>query len=72
TAFEDFDYNSATNVELLLSERKLIGATKKAIGDVYDFQPISFPIVSDRLTTGQEVATSENVIAICRGLEGPR
>jgi hypothetical protein len=70
TAFEDFDYNTSANVELFLSERKLIGATKKAIGDVYDAQSISFPIVSDRLTTGQEVATSENSIAICRGMEG--
>jgi hypothetical protein len=70
TAFEDFDYNTAANVELLLSERKLIGATKRAIGDVYDAQSISFPIVSDRLTTGHEVATSENLLAICRGLGG--
>jgi hypothetical protein len=66
TAFEDFDYNTSANVELLLSERKLIGATKRAIGDIYDTQSISFPIVSDRLTTGQEVATSDNPIAICR------
>jgi len=70
TAFEDFDYNTSANMELLLSERKLIGATKRAIGDVYDTQPINFPIVSDRLTTGQEVATSENLLTICRGLEG--
>jgi hypothetical protein len=58
TAFEDFDYNTSANVELLLTERTLIGATKRAIGDVYDAQSISFPIASDRLTTGQEVATS--------------
>jgi hypothetical protein len=70
TAFEDFDYNTSANVELLLTERKLVGATKRAIGDVYDTQSISFPIVSDRLTTGQELATSENLLAICRGLEG--
>jgi len=70
TAFEDFDYNTAANVELLLTERKLIGATKSAIGDIYDGQSISFPIASDRLTTGQEVATSENLITICRGLGG--
>jgi hypothetical protein len=70
TAFEDFDYNTAANVELLLSERKLIGATKRAIGDIYHNQSISFPIASDRLTTGQEVATSDNPIAICRGLGG--
>jgi hypothetical protein len=69
TAFEDFDDNTAANVELLLSERKLIGATKRAIGNVYDAQSISFPIASDRLTTGQEIATSDNP-AICRGLEG--
>jgi len=70
TAFEDFDYNTLANVELLLSKRKLIGATKRAIGEVYDTQSISFPIASDRLTTEQEMVTSDNLIAICRGLGG--
>jgi hypothetical protein len=65
TAFEDFEFNTATNVELLLSEQKTIGATKKAIGDLY-LQEISFPIASDRLTTGQELNTSENIEFLCQ------
>jgi hypothetical protein len=65
TAFEDFEFNTATNVELLLSEQKTIGATKKAISDLY-LQEISFPIASDRLTTGQELNTSENIEFLCQ------
>lgn len=60
TAFEDFEFNTATNIELLLSEQKTIGATKKAIGDLYH-QEVSFPIASDRLTTGMELSTPENI-----------
>jgi hypothetical protein len=60
TAFEDFEFNTATNVELLLSEQKTIGATKQAIGDLYP-QEISFPIASDRLTSGTEINTPENI-----------
>jgi len=29
TAFEDFEYNTAANTELLLTEMKLVGATRK-------------------------------------------
>jgi hypothetical protein len=65
TAFEDFEFNTATNVELLLSEQKTIGATKKAIGDLY-LQEISFPIASDRLTTGLELSTPENIEFLCQ------
>jgi hypothetical protein len=65
TAFEDFEFNTATNVELLLSEQKTIGTTKKAIGDLYS-QEISFPIASDRLTTGTEINTPENVDFLCQ------
>jgi hypothetical protein len=65
TAFEDFEFNTATNVELLLSEQKTISATKKAIGDLY-LQEISFPIVSDRLTTGMEINTLENIEFLCQ------
>jgi hypothetical protein len=65
TAFEDFEFNTATNVELLLSEQKTIGATKKAIGDLY-LQEISFPIASDRLTTGIELSTPENIEFLCQ------
>jgi hypothetical protein len=65
TAFEDFEFNTATNIELLLSEQKTIGATKKAIGDLYP-QEISFPIASDRLTTGTEINTPENIEFLCQ------
>ena len=65
TAFEDFEFNTATNVELLLSKQKTIGATKKAIGDLYP-QEIGFPIASDRLTTGIELNTLENIEFLCQ------
>jgi hypothetical protein len=65
TAFEDFEYNTAANVELLLADRQTVGATKKAIGDLYH-QKISFPIVSDRLTIGSELATPEHIEFICQ------
>jgi hypothetical protein len=65
TAFEDFEFNTATNVELLLSEQKTIGATKKAIGDLYP-QEIGFPIASDRLTTGIELNTPKNIEFLCQ------
>jgi hypothetical protein len=65
TAFEDFEFNTAANVELLLSEQKTIGATKRAIGDLY-LQEISFPIASDRLTTGTEINTPENIEFLCQ------
>lgn len=65
TAFEDFEYNTAANVELLLTDRQTIGATKKAIGDLYH-QEISFPIASDRLATGAELATPENIEFMCQ------
>jgi hypothetical protein len=68
TAFEDFDYNTAENVELLLSERRLIGATKRALGDVYYTDSISFPIASDRLTTGSKISTPENIELLCQRL----
>jgi hypothetical protein len=70
TAFEDFEYNTAANVELLLSEQKTVGETKKAIGDVYNTTSINFPIASDRLTTGKEISSSENIELICRRLVG--
>jgi hypothetical protein len=65
TAFEDFEFNTATNVELLLSEQKTIGATTKAIGDLY-LQDISFPIASDRLTTRMELNMPENIEFLCQ------
>jgi hypothetical protein len=45
TAFEDFEYNTAANVERLLTDRQTIGATKKAIGEIYH-QEINFPIAT--------------------------
>jgi hypothetical protein len=60
TAFEDFEYNTAANVELLLTERQTVGATKQAIGDWYE-REISFPIACDRLTTGAELVTDDNI-----------
>jgi len=34
TAF-DFEYNTAANTELLLTEMKLVGATRQALGEFY-------------------------------------
>jgi hypothetical protein len=65
TAFEDFEYNTAANVELLLADRQTVGATKQAIGEIYH-QEINFPIASDRSTTGTELATPENIEFICQ------
>ncbi|MBW4554325.1 MAG: hypothetical protein KME35_24975 [Aphanocapsa sp. GSE-SYN-MK-11-07L] len=59
TAFEDFEYNTAANTQLLLTERKLIGATRQALGEVYS-QAIDFPVAVDQLTTGAAIATPEN------------
>jgi hypothetical protein len=50
TAFEDFDYNTAENVKLLLAEQKTVGATYKALGERYN-QPINFPIAVDVLAS---------------------
>lgn len=60
TAFEDFEYNNAANTVLLLTEMKLVGATRKALGDLYS-QAIEFPIAIDQLTTGADLATPENI-----------
>lgn len=64
TAFEDFDYNTAVNTELLLTEMKLVGATRRTLGEYYS-QAIDFPIAVDRLTTGAALATPENVELLC-------
>jgi hypothetical protein len=60
TAFEDFDYNTAANTELLLTQQQTVGETCKAIGEKYP-QAIDFPIAVDRLTTGAELATPSNI-----------
>jgi hypothetical protein len=62
TAFEDFDYNTSANTELLLTEKKLVGATRRALGEFYS-QTIDVPIAVDQLTTGIALATLENIEA---------
>jgi len=47
TAFEDFEYNTAANTELLLTEMKLVGATRQALGEFYS-QAIDFPVAVDQ------------------------
>jgi hypothetical protein len=69
TAFEDFEFNTAENTELLLTEQKTVGATRKAIGDSYS-QAIDFPIAVDQLTTGAELATPENIEFLCKAISG--
>jgi hypothetical protein len=63
TAFEDFEHNTAANTELLLTEMKLVGATRQALGEFYS-QAIDFPIAVDQFTTGAALATSENIEAL--------
>ncbi len=67
TAFEDFDYNTAVNTELLLTEMKLVGATRRALGEYY-CPAIDFPIAVDQLMTGAALATPENVEFLCENI----
>ncbi|BAU15396.1 hypothetical protein LEP3755_59540 [Leptolyngbya sp. NIES-3755] len=60
TAFEDFEYNTAANTALLLTEMKLVGATRQALGEFYS-QTIDFPVAVDQLITGAALATPENI-----------
>ncbi|KAM3099692.1 hypothetical protein ACKFKF_13745 [Phormidesmis sp. 146-12] len=60
TAFEDFQYNTAANTELLLTEMKLVGATRQALGEFYS-QTIDFSVAVDQFTTGAALVTSENI-----------
>jgi len=62
TAFEDFEYNTAANTELLLTEMKLVGATRQALENFS--QAIDFPVAVDHLTTGAALATPENTEAL--------
>lgn len=69
TAFEDFDYNTAANTELLLTQKKTIGATRQALGEDYP-QAIDFPIAIDQLTMGTHLATPENIDLLCETIAG--
>jgi hypothetical protein len=69
TAFEDFELNTAANTELLLTEKKTVGATRRSIGADYDLA-INFSIAVDRLTTGAELATPEHIEFVCRTMPG--
>jgi len=60
--FEDFEYNTAANTELLLTEMKLVGATRQALENYS--QAIDFPVAVDHLTTGAALATPENTEAL--------
>lgn len=48
TAFEDFELNNAKNLEMLLTQKKTVGETKKAIGSIFPDE-IKFPIAVDSL-----------------------
>ncbi|MBW4458149.1 MAG: hypothetical protein KME55_39140 [Nostoc indistinguendum CM1-VF10] len=69
TAFEDFEYNTAANTELLLTEMKLVGATRQALGEFYS-QAIDFPVAVDQLSTGTLFATLENTEALTETIPG--
>lgn len=60
TAFEDFEYNTAEHTQLLLTQQKTVGATRQAIGNHYP-QAIDFPIAVDRLVTGADLDSPDNV-----------
>jgi hypothetical protein len=67
TAFEDFEYNTAANTELLLTQRQTVGATRQALGENYA-QAIDFPIAIDQLTTGTTLATPANIDLVCEAI----
>ena len=67
TAFEDFDYNTAASTELLLTQMKLVGETRRSLGEFYS-QAIYFPIATDQLTTGDALATPENIEFLCTSI----
>lgn len=69
TAFEDFDYNTDANTELLLIEHKTVGATRQALGKDY-LQAIGFAVAIDQLTTGTAIATPENIEFLCAAIAG--
>lgn len=69
TAFEDFEYNTADHTLMLLSEKKTVGATKKALGENY-LQSIDFPVALDRRVTGAELATPANIEFFMQRLNG--
>ncbi len=69
TAFEDFDYNTAENIQLLLTEKKTVGATRKALGETYS-QSIDFPIAVDCLITAAKLASPESMKFLCEAIVG--
>jgi hypothetical protein len=69
TAFEDFEENTASNTDLLLTEMRLVGATRLALGEFYS-QAIDFSVAVDQLTTGETLATSENIELLCTAIAG--
>ncbi len=69
TAFEDFEYNTAVNTELLLTQRQTVGATRQALGEDYA-QAIDFPIAVDQVTTGTALATPANIELVCEAIAG--
>jgi len=62
TAFEDFEYNTAANTELLLTEMKLVGATRQALENFTSSDRLSVAV--DQFTTGAALATPENIEAL--------
>lgn len=67
TAFEDFDFNTEKNTLALLSEKSLVGETKKALKERgYDEYPqnIDFPIAMDSRETRKEI-DEEMIESIC-------
>ena len=63
TAFEDFELNTHANTSLLLSEKKLVGETKKAAEshpDNFQLSSIDFPVAMDVLSDASFI-TQENI-----------
>ncbi|MBD3885809.1 hypothetical protein IFO70_29285 [Phormidium tenue FACHB-886] len=69
TAFEDFEYNTAANTELLLTQKQMVGATRQALGENYA-QAIDFPVAIDQFTTGTALATPANIERVCEAIAG--
>lgn len=67
TAFEDFEFNTEENTELLLAKKELVGETKKALQQ-YGFEKypnsIDFPMAMDKIAD-EKFSITDAIAFIC-------
>ncbi len=69
TAFEDFEFNTKSNTELLLKESKLVGETQRVFKkNSLDLFPVKipFPVAFDVLEAGNVLLTDEDLEILCQ------